>query len=258
MVSERSVDSAEVNLRRLLPELVSWRGPEAPRFLDIGCGSGLHAVAAARLGASVTAIDIDETSVATTQAMVARLGVADKVSVRQASILTNDLSVQGGYDIVYSWGVLHHTGRVWEAIARSVDLLAPGKEARIALALYRPTRLDAFWKWEKRSYVRGGPVRRKSYELTAMAMWDVMRLMRGTTPRAYRRDYWHSRGMSFHHDLKDWLGGYPYESVSRSDLDAYLSRRGLQLSREFVADGGRVTSGIGGSGCDEFVYQWRS
>lgn len=248
--------AAETALKCLLPELSSWTGSRPPTFLDIGCGSGLHSVAAVLAGAEVIAFDVDRKSVAATRDLAQQLGLSEKLRVFERSILDDLQEEFGTFDFVYSWGVLHHTGDVWRAIGNAGNLLSRKTTSRLALALYRPTRLDRFWVWEKRAYVRGGRFRKGLLENSAMVAWDALRLRHGTTPRAYRSDYWIRRGMSFRHDLRDWLGGYPYEAVGRDELIDFLSRRGLVPEREFVAFPSAVPWGVGGSGCDEFVFRW--
>jgi len=109
VVDERRLLAAQEALARLLPELLAWPKPTPPRLLDIGCGSGLHAVVAARFGAVVTAVDVDVDSVAATTDLVTRLGLADRVDVRRASILESAMMKEDRFEVVYSWGVLHHT-----------------------------------------------------------------------------------------------------------------------------------------------------
>ncbi len=110
---------------------------EGRSFLDVGCGSGLFTASAALMGAEVTAFDFDTDSVATTLSLLERfdIGGASSPSVRQGSILDSDFLEQlGRFDIVYSWGVLHHTGAMWQALENIAGLVKPG--GVLAIALY--------------------------------------------------------------------------------------------------------------------------
>jgi 2-polyprenyl-6-hydroxyphenyl methylase/3-demethylubiquinone-9 3-methyltransferase len=112
-------------------------------LLDIGCGSGLHALAALRLGASkVLAVDVDPDSVATATSVLAHRAAEQAWTVRQQSILRTEPDM-GLFDIVYSWGVLHHTGDLARALRNVTALVAPG--GLFVCALYRRTLLDPFW-----------------------------------------------------------------------------------------------------------------
>lgn len=86
-ITEAEVREAEAGLLRLM----GGERLEGKRFLDIGSGSGLHSLAALRLGArEVLAVDIDADSVATTRAVlpVLRLGVLTVSSEKAFSIST--------------------------------------------------------------------------------------------------------------------------------------------------------------------------
>ena len=108
------------------------------RFLDIGCGSGIFSIAAKRLGArEVVGVDISPNSVEASRQNVQAFGMADQgVRFEQADILNAaDLAGLGLFDVVYAWGSLHHTGRMWEAIANAASLVKPG--GTFTLAIYK-------------------------------------------------------------------------------------------------------------------------
>ena len=112
-IDEVSIRQAESGVLKLIAKTdIAGR-----TFLDIGSGSGLHSLAALRLGAkSVTAVDIDPNSVETTRKVLALNWPEKNVEARLVSILDPEASNLGTFDIVYSWGVLHHTGAMWDAI----------------------------------------------------------------------------------------------------------------------------------------------
>src|SRR5262245_11434725 len=247
LVDDDRLEEAERGLVRLL-------GPDGLRgrsMIDIGCGSGLHAAAAARLGAArLVAVDLDPQSVATTRAVLARHAPQLAAEIRQASVFDLDPATTGLFDVVYSWGVLHHTGAMHEAIRRAARLVAPG--GTFAFALYRGTRLCGLWGYEKRWYAAASP------RGQALARWiyvTALRLGFLATRRdfsAYVANYKHSRGMDFSHDVHDWMGGYPYESIGADEVGRLMHELGFAPERTFTRP---LSLGLFGSGCDEFVYR---
>ena len=128
---------------------------EGKNVLDIGCGSGIHALAFLRLGAkSVTCIDYDLESVKTTKNLLEKFYRRNtNYVVEKADILSSDFSKKiklKKFDIVYSWGVLHHTGSMFKAIDNACQLV--NKNGKLAIALYIKTNLCKFWVLEKKIY----------------------------------------------------------------------------------------------------------
>jgi 2-polyprenyl-6-hydroxyphenyl methylase/3-demethylubiquinone-9 3-methyltransferase len=145
LVEERHLLSAEEDLTRLM----HLDGFVGRKWCDLGCGSGIHAVAAARLGAIVSAVDIDPQSVATTEKLAKKFGVEGTVLSFNNSVFDLPFA-KNSFDVVYSWGVLHHTGDMWSAITEASRLVSDTKGSQFVIALYRKTRLCQLWKIEKR------------------------------------------------------------------------------------------------------------
>ncbi len=189
--------------------------------LDIGCGSGLHSLAACRLGAAVTAIDIDPVSVETARQLLN----GQTADVRVGNVF--DLKIDP-VDLVYSWGVLHHTGDMWRAIEAAAGLVRPG--GQLAIALYVRTPLCGFWRWEKRLYSSASRPLQNVALAFYVAMHGLKDLLRGRNPvKRFRRRMakTKARGMNYLIDKRDWLGGYPYESASTADVVAFVERLGF-------------------------------
>jgi SAM-dependent methyltransferase len=245
LIEAPQIKEAEAGLLKLIPA-DELRGAS---FLDIGCGSGLHSLAAARLGATVTAIDRDSDCIRTTDALLGKHGVAG----RTLCVSVFDAGPLGAFDIVYSWGVLHHTGAMWPALERAASYVRPG--GLLAVALYRATRLDGFWTLEKRLYSQAPrpiqAVARAGYR----GLYRMANVLRGRDHRAFLKNYRTSRGMDFDHDVHDWLGGYPYETASAPDVAATMEQLGFSPERAFVQP---KPIGVMGSGCDEYVYRRKS
>jgi 2-polyprenyl-3-methyl-5-hydroxy-6-metoxy-1,4-benzoquinol methylase len=109
-LSEERIAQAE----RSLLTWIEADNLNSKRFLDIGCGSGLFSLAARRLGARVHSFDYDPNSVECAGSLRARYfpGAEKEWTVEQASVLDRSyIEGLGPYDVVYAWGVLHHTGR---------------------------------------------------------------------------------------------------------------------------------------------------
>ena len=243
LIDESAIQEAERGILALVPrdqiEGASW--------LDIGSGSGIHSLAAHRLGArDVTAVDIDADSVETTRRVLA----ANGVNARTERMSVFELDSLGQFDVVYSWGVLHHTGDMWRAVRCAAEKVKPG--GILAIALYQHTRLCGAWTREKEFYTAAPEWIRKAIRGTYIGAFFLNSLARGKNPVRIVRDYKSARGMSFFHDVHDWLGGYPYESSTPDETRQFVCELGFEPlhTREVVP--GR---GLFGTGCAEYVFR---
>jgi predicted RNA methylase len=245
-IDQKRIASAVEGVRKLFPE-----GLTGKTFLDIGCGSGLHSLAALLLGAAmVTAVDIDENSVSTTQELLTKHAPNSRWTARVASVFDVSCDALGKFDVVYSWGVLHHTGDMWRAIESATDFVRA--DGQFAIAIYSATACDSMWKAEKKFYSRAPSPIQWSIRQIYMVAFLTAKLGLGANPISYVRKYSEVRGMNFSHDVHDWLGGYPYETATAPELHDRICKMGFAEERSFTLP---VTSGLFGSGCHEFVFR---
>jgi SAM-dependent methyltransferase len=239
---------AESSLRRLL-ERDTLAGL---RFLDIGSGSGLSSLAARKLGARVHSFDFDEESVLCTTRLRDRYFAGDaEWTIERGSVLDRDyLRSLGRFDIVYSWGVLHHTGAMRDALDAASQLVAPG--GQFAFALYHRTLMCGLWRLEKRWYAGASPEAQKRARAVYVALLRLRFRLTGDDFKSYIENYQSLRGMKFEHDVHDWMGGYPYESISGPEVEALMQRLGFTHVRRATTP---TTVGLFGSGCDEYLYR---
>lgn len=220
-------------------------------FLDIGCGSGLFSLAARRLGARVRSLDFDPQSVACALELRRRFFPEDGWwQIEEGSVLDRAyLESLGRFDIVYSWGVLHHTGDMWEALENAAVPVAAG--GRLFLSIYNdqgtPSRR---WLAIKRLYNHlPRPLRPVLETAVLLHQWwrpavkDFVRMRPFQTWRRYYAD----RGMSPWHDVVDWVGGYPFEFAKPEEIFDFYLQRGFTLVR--------LKTSAGSPGCNEFVFQ---
>jgi 2-polyprenyl-3-methyl-5-hydroxy-6-metoxy-1,4-benzoquinol methylase len=221
-------------------------------FLDVGSGSGLLSLAARRLGARVHSFDYDPQSVACTAELRRRYRPDDEHwIVEQGSALDADYLEQlGRFDIVYSWGVLHHTGSMWEAI----DLVAQmvNDDGQLFIAIYNDQGVASErWTAVKRRYNAGGRVTRGVLLGGVGAYFAVKFAWKRTVGRSARSRsdgaaQTQQRGMSYATDLVDWVGGYPFEVAEPDAITQFLGKRGFTV-RTMLTCGRK-------NGCNEFVF----
>ena len=249
VLNDERIFEAEKSLKQML----GVEDLEGKSFLDIGSGSGLFSLAARRLGARVHSFDYDPQSVATTRELKRRYFPEDSDwTVEEGSVLDRDyLESLGKFDIVYSWGVLHHTGDMWRALENVPLPVADG--GRLFIAIYNDQgAISKLWLRIKRLYLSGTPGRR--FVWATFAPYFVFRLLiadliKGRNPVARYVEYKRSRGMSMVHDWRDWLGGYPFEVAKPEEVFEFYRDRGFVLDKLITV--GRK------QGNNEFVFTKR-
>jgi 2-polyprenyl-6-hydroxyphenyl methylase/3-demethylubiquinone-9 3-methyltransferase len=248
-VDERRISNAEQSLARML----RTTRLDGKTFLDIGCGSGLSSLAACRLGAHVRSFDYDPDSVACTEELRRRYAPgAGSWLIERGSVLDRAyMESLGTFDVVYSWGVLHHTGRMWEGVEAACNAVA--RRGQLFIALYNDlgTR-SRRWRAVKRLHNKL-PVRlRPVLTVAAIAPQELKTLIRlclGGHPLDYVRTWteYNERGMQRWRDIVDWVGGYPYEFTTPDAVFEFCTTRGFILQN--------LKCGGVGLGCNEFVFE---
>jgi 2-polyprenyl-3-methyl-5-hydroxy-6-metoxy-1,4-benzoquinol methylase len=249
LLDDTRISRAEESLRDWL-EVESLEGKS---FVDIGSGSGLFSLAARRLGARVHSFDFDPQSVACTTELKRRYFPADNMwRVEEASALDPKyLATLGTFDIVYSWGVLHHTGRMWEALENVHPLVA--HQGKLFIALYNDTgSQSARWHWIKRTYNSMPDFLKSPFALVVTGPEELKALLRSLVtlrPGQYVKSWTHydeRRGMNRWRDIIDWVGGYPYEVSTPDEIFEFFKARGYTLTK--------MNCGNVGLGCNQFVF----
>lgn len=250
VLDEERIENATESLRVMLgkPDLTGLT------FLDAGCGSGLFSLAARRLGAKVHSFDLDAHSVACCEELRLRFMPDDTHwKIESGSVLDNVfLQSLGKFDVVYSWGVLHHTGRMWQAIDNVANCVC--SSGLFSISIYNDQGgASRRWRLLKRFYNKLPRPLRFMTIVKIGAMLELkqclIRLVRFKNPLPFAE--WSARkkerGMSYWHDLVDWVGGYPFEVAKPEEVFNHLKSRGYSLRY--------LTTQAGGYGCNEFVFE---
>jgi 2-polyprenyl-6-hydroxyphenyl methylase/3-demethylubiquinone-9 3-methyltransferase len=248
-LDDERIRLAEQSLRQMLAR----ESLEDTSFVDIGSGSGLFSLAARRLGARVTSFDFDPQSVACTRELKRRYYPDDeRWHVAEGSILDESFVAKiGAADIIYSWGVLHHTGALWQALEHALRLVAPG--GHLFIAIYNDQGRDSrIWLRVKRTY-NALPRSFRWLVLVPALCWiwgpTILRDTLQRRPLASWKNYVRSstRGMSPWHDVRDWVGGLPFEVAKPEQVFEFCRDRGFELIT--------LKTCAGGKGCNEYVFR---
>ncbi|MCX5638423.1 MAG: methyltransferase domain-containing protein [Planctomycetota bacterium] len=240
--SEHSLDQTQfTSALESLDQLIGKYRITGKSFLDIGCGSGLFAISAAQLGAhKVVGIDISRQSISASLQNKQRSAPQSQIEFFHRSIFDKSLSQLGQFDIVYAWGVLHHTGNMYQALELAAQMVK--LNGILAIAIYNRHWSSPVWKIIKRFYNFAPQfiqwlMIRLFYGIIALAKFIVT----GKNPFTNKR-----RGMNFFYDVVDWVGGYPYEYASRKKMEKFMEKIGFDLIK--------FNKAPVPTGCNEFVF----
>lgn len=250
ILNEERIKLAEDSLLRML----EFNSLEGKTFLDIGSGSGLFSLAAKRLGAKVHSFDFDPQSLACTAELKRRYFPNDSNwQVESGDILNKEyLKNLGKFDVVYSWGVLHHTDDMWNALHNTSEMVS--NDGSLFISIYNDQGMQSKrWLRIKRLYnALPNGLRWLVWLPMLIKLWWRNSLRDLLVERKFfstwrNYAYVEARGMSAFRDVIDWVGGLPFEVAKPEEIFDFYYKRNFQLVK-------LKTCG-GGLGCNEFVFK---
>ena len=184
--------------------------------------------------------DYDPSSVACTRQLRDLYGEVGRLwQVERGSVLDSGyMQSLGQFDIVYAWGVLHHTGDLWTSLAYAASRVR--QNGFILLAIYNDQGIKTrMWRRIKRIYCSG--LIGRVVVVGMVFPYFFLRLLLGSclSKRNLFANYRTDRGMSLIHDWHDWCGGLPYEVASVEAVFRFFSKR------RFLLRNIRTTNGLG-------------
>lgn len=241
-LTPEKIKEAEISLKKF----TMLRNFKGRTFLDIGCGSGLFSYVAWHLGAKrIISFDIDSDSIRCCKLMRGKAGNPENWQIYRGSILNKQfIKKLGQFEIVYAWGVLHHSGKMWQAIENTIKMIKPG--GLFYLAIYNKHKSSEKWQKLKKRYHYASRQMQILMESAYITRFFLMEFSSFRNPLKYIKNYYSYRGMNWYTDVKDWLGGYPYEFATAEEIFHFCKEFDLDLENLKLNQG---------TGNNEFLFR---
>jgi ubiquinone/menaquinone biosynthesis C-methylase UbiE len=135
------VETRKYFVERHIPGFAEFEKWREKRVLEIGCGIGTDTMNFARSGATVMAVDLSEKSLVIARDRAKSLGLLDRITFVKADVerLDESLPIEQ-FDLIYSFGVLHHTPHPERAVAQLRQYAQPGSTLKV-MVYHR-------WSWK--------------------------------------------------------------------------------------------------------------
>lgn len=247
-INNKKITSSRKRLEEMLPIDIKNN-----TFIDIGCGSGIHSLSAILSGATVFSFDYDSNSVLSSKNLRKKMHISEGLwKIEQGDILDeNYIRTLDKYDIVYSWGVLHHSGEMWKALQNICHLVK--EDGFLFIAIYN----DQGWKSKFWWYIKWvynilpiGINKVFAYILgTLFQILNIIKYILLLKPMVALKpliEYGNDRGMNYFIDIVDWYGGFPFEYTTIEKLNAFFKDNNFEMIKC------KKTNSLG---CNEIVYQ---
>lgn len=239
--SKKSLDEDRMKeAEKSLKDLIGEETIKNKTFLDIGSGSGIFSIVAKKIGAKkVVGFDISENSIKTAFLNKKRFAPNSEIDFQKQSILEKGYDQWGKFDIVYSWGVLHHTGNMWQAIRNAMNLVE--KDGYFVIAIYNKHWTSPIWKVIKWFYNVAPKVVKRGMVIL------FYNLKKNFFKIKNKEMFNKTRGMNFYYDVIDWIGGYPYQYASTDEIKKYFDKFDFKLIN--------LVNTKGWTGCNEYMFK---